>query len=206
MVFKPKPPVNGGIWPTGNDRKMFLPHDISFTDRPHRIRRARPQDTSPTKSYGDYSRSKDERHARIFFQNVKGLTHTTGCEDFHYCLDAVQRLEADIVGLSETNSPWLQSPNLQNDFRQCVRSHFGVGKVVFGSPSKAVDPISPSDTFQAGGNLTFTIGSLVPLVNEFTSSIQDSSGLGRWSALSFRGRRDVYFTVITAYRVCKGTL
>ena len=34
----------------------------------------------------------------------------------------------------------------------------------------------------------------------------DTSGLGRWSTLSFRGQDDKKFTVITAYRVCKGSI
>lgn len=88
-------------------------------------------------------------HTRAFFQNIKGLTSSTSCEDFKYSLDRVHALQVDFSGLIETNLPWTQASHIQSDFRQCLRRQFTVGKVVFGSPTSSVDRVQPKDVFQS---------------------------------------------------------
>ena len=97
------------------------PPAFSFSPRPGRHRTAEPQDVMHRTPYGDSVYRKDDLHTRILFQNVKGLTASTSCEDFKYCRDSLHSLQTDIVGLSETNLPWTQSSHIQSDFRQCLR-------------------------------------------------------------------------------------
>jgi hypothetical protein len=140
---------------------------------------------SPDQSFGNDVYIKDKNHVRIFFQDTKGLTSAPSCEDFKYYLDSLFSLETDIVGLSETNLPWLQIPHLlQAEFRQCMRRQFSTGKVAFGSPVREVDPVAPTENFQGGGNLTLAVGALVPMLSGLHTNTlqQDPTGLGRcWS-------------------------
>ena len=73
-------------------------------------------------SYGNTIHNKHERHIRIFFQNVKGLTSSPTGEDYEYYLHNLKMLRADIVGLAETNSPW-QLYHLRSDFLQQTKKH-----------------------------------------------------------------------------------
>ena len=179
----------------------------SFPSRPGRKQFATPQDETPNVSYGDDVYSKHPDTMRIFFQNIKGLTHSAACEDYKYCLHSLSNLQADIVGLTETNTPWLQAPHLQADFRQCIRRQFNLGKVVFGSPDEIADPIEPRDIYQAGGNLTLSLGSFVPMVLGSSSTILlDPRGLGRWSGMTLRGKNGKLLSLITGYRTCRGSI
>ena len=91
------------IQPTG---PMFISRPSTFfpTLRPgrNRNRNAIPTDSLHRQSFGDDVFFKDSTHTRIFFQNVKGLTFSSSCEDFKYCLDSLHSLQTDLVGLSET--------------------------------------------------------------------------------------------------------
>jgi hypothetical protein len=69
------------------------PPAFSFSPRPGRHRSAEPQDVMHRTSYGDTVYRKDDLHTRILFQNVKGLTSSTSCEDFKYCLDSLHPLQ-----------------------------------------------------------------------------------------------------------------
>ena len=90
------------------------------SSRPGRTRKAA-HDPHQHHSFGDSISNKDDFHTRIFFQNIKGLTSSSGCEDFKYCLASLATFQTDIVGLSETNMPWNQVPHLPADFRACLR-------------------------------------------------------------------------------------
>ena len=197
-LFEPRIQPNG---------PMFIPRPPTFfpTLRPGRNRNASPADLKHRHLFGDDVFFKDSTHTRIFFQNVKGLTFSTSCEDFKYCLDTLH-LQMDLVGLSETNLPWLQLPHLSAEFRNCIRRQFTVGKAVYSSPASTVDPILHTDNFQAGGTVTFAVGNLVPTVAHPNTPIHDSTGMGRWSGLTVRDRANALLSVITVYRVCRGSI
>ena len=61
-----------------------------------------------------------------------------------------------------------------------------------------------NESFQAGGTLTLATNHLVSMATGDKHT--DKTGLGRWSAISFRGKEEKIFTVLTAYRVCKGNI
>jgi hypothetical protein len=93
--------------------------------------------------------------------------------------------------------------HLQNDFKQCVRKQFGNHRVSFGHPALTIDTPHAKESFQAGGSVTLATGGLVSYLHG--PSIVDSSGLGRWSGITFRGGKGQYLSILTAYRTCTGS-
>ena len=163
----------------------------------------KPVDPHVSISYGDPVIQKPTSATRLFFQNVKGLLTSAGKEDYHYVLDCLQNLHVDIAGLAETNT-CLQHPHLQDDFFSISRKLYRQSKVVFDSPLQADDPIPMPESFQVGGNVTFFHGGLVSRVEGY--DILDSSGLGRWSGFTLAGKHRQKLSILTAYRVCKGSI
>ncbi|KAI2499358.1 hypothetical protein MHU86_15140 [Fragilaria crotonensis] len=176
---------------------------MSIPNRPGRKPRTHPLDPALSKSYGDAILQKSEKTVRLFFQNVHGLTVSKGSDDYRYFLNSLQSLHVDVAGLAETNTCW-QHSHLRDDFTNVVRRFHRQSKTVFGSPTTETDPIPLSETFQAGGTVTMVMGSLVSRVNG--GNILDSTGLGRWSGVTFSGTESQKLTVITAYRVCSGSI
>lgn len=171
--------------------------------RPGRKAWSTPSDPSPNVSYGDTIREKSQHALRIFFQNVKGLTYSTGFEDYHYYMLSLKAYGIDIAGLAETNTAW-QHQHLQQDFRKVVHRHFRQSKVTFGGPLSTVDPCPYTETFQSGGTTTVTHGPLTSSI--YGDEITDSSGLGRWAGITLRGKGDYKLSIITAYRTCGGSI
>ena len=163
----------------------------------------KPADQHISQSYGDPVIQKPTSAIRLLFQNVKGLSTSAGKEDYRYYLDCLQTLQVDIAGLAETNTCW-QHPHLRDDFQTIARKQYRQCKSVFGSPSQAVDPIPSSESFQAGGNVTLLHGGLVSRVSG--KDLQDPSGLGRWSGVTLAGKHGQKLSILTAYRVCKGSI
>jgi hypothetical protein len=184
---------------TGSQHKIKIP-----TTRPNRISHRTSLDENPETSYGyPIHRTKEAHSLRIFFQNIKGLSHTHSTEDYDYYLDHFRDLQVDIAGLAETNTAW-QHPFLCHEFTTRARkAGDGMSKTIFGSPSSTVDLIPPHETFQAGGTLTLCLGGWTTAL--YGPGTTDPTGLGRWSGLTLRGKNDNILNVITAYRTCTGS-
>ena len=172
---------------------------------PRPNRRFRPsQEIDVHTSYGDQVDIRDPSHIRIFFQNTKGLTYSATGEDYDYYLSSLANMiDSDISGLAETNTAW-QHFHLQADFKKRTQKHFAMTKIAFSSPSSAIDPIPENESYHPGGTVTLAIKKMVPLSHG--PSFGDPTGLGRWSGMHFRGKDNRIFTVITAYRVCSGSI
>ena len=121
-----------------------------LNNRPNRhFSKYQADDLNILTSYGDNIHNKQDQHTRIFFQNVKGLTHSTTSEDYEYYLHNLKTLQVDIAGLAETNSPW-QLYHIRRDFLQQTKKHYQTSKTVFGSIDQQIDPVHSHDKFQAG--------------------------------------------------------
>ena len=155
-------------------------------------------------SYGESVYNWSPGWLRIFFQNAKGLTYSTGSEDFHYYVKCLKDLNVNVSGICETNRAW-QHPHLRAQFNKAAREpHSNLAKSSFGYPKFEVDPIPPKETSCAGGSVTSVYGEWVTRSNG--DDIQDQSGLGRWSGITLTGKSKSKFTIITAYRVCKNSI
>ena len=73
------------------------------SSRPGRRLMENPIDPHPTRFYGDPIIQKAPDTIRIFFQNIKGVTHSTSKEDYRYLMSCIRALDVDISGFSETN-------------------------------------------------------------------------------------------------------
>ena len=91
--------------------------------RPGRKIWSSPSDPFPHNSYGDTIREKPKHGFRVFFQNVKGVSYSTGLEDNNYYVSSLKAYSIDISGLAETNTAW-QHPHLQQDLRKLAHRHF----------------------------------------------------------------------------------
>ena len=156
-------------------------------------------------SFGDSIwKPKQATCLRFFHQNVKGLTYTTGGEDYEYYMHSLKELDIDICGMSETNTPW-QHHYLRQEFTNRARRHRHMVKIAFGSPDPTVDSVVPAtETFQTDGSLTIAMNTTVTILAP--GDIKDNTGLGRWSGLTLRGKQNRYLTVVTAYCRCGGTI
>ena len=172
------------------------------SSRPGRTLRKSSIDQHPSTSYGDPIHYKVEGSTRLLFQNVKGLTHTTTLEDYKYYMQCIQGLSVDVMGLSETNTCWSHH-HLSSDFRSAIQKFYRQSKVAFGAVSPSIDNCLQSETFQSGGSLTAVLGSLTSRIEG--SNICDATGLGRWSGITLGGHASKKLSIITAYRVCKGS-
>ena len=77
-------------------------------------------------------------------------------------------------------------------------AHFGMARSSFSNSLLPPGPSALRSGYQPGGTLTATTGKWV--TRSTGKPIVDPSGLGRWSGLSFLGKRGRRFAVITAYR------
>jgi hypothetical protein len=195
--FSSQQPLDPDIPLVSASRLLSIP-----STRPGRRFRQTCIDPFPSVSYGDPITQKATGSIRLFFQNVKGLTHTTTAEDYNYYFQCIQGLDVDLFGLSETNTCWSHH-HLSSDFRTSLRRYFRQSKTVFGFVSPNIDKCSQKETFQSGGNLTCLIGSAVARVGG--SDILDATGLGRWSGITLEGSDGKKISIITAYRVCSGS-
>jgi hypothetical protein len=148
--------------------------------------------------------SRNLRHLRVFFQNIKGLSSSSGSEDYRYYFNCLQSLHVDVAGLAETNTCWSHPHLLRDDFVSVARQYYRQNKVVFGSPRANCDPIPLNESFQAGGTVTFLHGTLVSRLSG--PEVQDPSGLGRWSGVTLAGRNNQHLTILTGYRVCSNSI
>ena len=168
--------------------------------RPQRRSWDYPINPNPTTSYGDTIIQKFPHSIRIFFQNVHGLTHSAGLEDYKYYLQSTKSYhDIDIAGMAETNIGW-HHPHLQSEFRQILRRCHQQSKTEFGSPSHAEDQ-SP---YQPGGIIQLSLGPITTAT--FGKSINNPTGLGRWKGTTFRGSGQLTMSVITAHRTCGGNI
>ena len=140
---------------------------------------------------------------RIFFQNVKGLTYSSGLEDYKYYMSQMAAFGVDCFGLAETNTAW-QQYHLQLEYKACVKRKFRLGKTVFGYPIMEVDRCLSGASFKAGGCLTTIQGKHTTTVQG--SGISDPTGLGRWSGITLEGKGGSTLSLLTVYRVCEGSV
>ena len=174
-------------------------------NRPNRIKYRTTEDTFATSYFGDsiYA-TKQPSSLRIFFQNIKGMSHSKTIEDYKYLATSLEEIHVDISGLAETNTAW-QHPFLCNTFSTAFRRYSAgnTAKISFASPSSAIDPMPTTETFQAGGSLTTATGPWATTI--FGTDIHNNTGLGRWSGFHVRGKHNKSLSVITGYQTCSGS-
>lgn len=172
--------------------------------RPSRISQRKNEDPFAITTYGTpIHQHKPARAIRVFFQNIKGLSHSSNSDDYQYVMQQLAEIQVDIIGMAETNTAW-QHSFLRHELHAAIQaSGIRLAKVNFASPSYQVDNLPPTETFQAGGSITATLGTWTTAA--FSPEILDMSGMGRWSGIHIRGKHNNILSIITGYRTCSGS-
>jgi hypothetical protein len=135
------------------------------------------------------SRTGTDGILRIAYQNIHGV-HNNGFS-IPTELEAIESLNIDIMGMSETNCPW--TPKTRSEFNFMMNQRFKSLRTIFAS-----SPPTSNGRYQPGGNLLTVTGHTT---GRITDSGSDPWGRFCWYCL--QGRRDEGVIVITAYRVCQ---
>lgn len=143
-----------------------------------------------------FKNKKDKDSIRILFQNINSLQPTTNIK-WMDILNEVQNMEADIVGLSETCTDWKKRTILERhhkDTRKVFKkSHLNYSR----NKTIAIKEGLP------GGMLQLCIGNITGRINQ---QLHDSWNMGRWCGHKLQMSNDQHLFIITAYRVCKGSV
>jgi hypothetical protein len=154
--------------------------------------------------FGDLVSEKDPDNLRVVFNNPNGLTYTPTGEDYKYIHSTAQDLQADVVGLAEVNSPFSQHFFLRQLFKSTSRLYTSQVTVQFSSADALTDKVPMTETYQAGGTATVVYGRWTTYVEGEQDKSPDS--LGRWSTTILRGKANQSIAIVTAYRVCGGSI
>ena len=154
---------------------------------PSFTRRATPN-LAPT---GDDLITKQDNIIRIAYQNIRGTSGATGLL-LPDEIDAMDTLEVDIMGMSETNCPW--TPAQRSAYDHMMNLRFHSSRTIY-TAAKSHDH---SAKYQPGGNLLTINGRTTGRV-----ITHGSDSLGRFCWYTLRGHRDEGILIVTAYRVCQ---
>jgi hypothetical protein len=127
---------------------------------------------------------------RIVLQNINGIRQSLEFADAHVISEHATEVQATIVGLTETNLDW-KHRDTRNKCYRIFQKYWSRIAMSTSSSNLRFD-----QSYQPGGSATL-VGS--PWAGRVKVS-SDSSGLGRWSISTLRGRNNSSVTVITAYR------
>jgi hypothetical protein len=81
---------------------------------------ANPGDPHMMVPYGNPLIQKLPTSTQFSFQNVEGLSSSSGSEDYRYYLKCLQSLQVDVAGLVEISTCW-QHPHLRDDMTSLTR-------------------------------------------------------------------------------------
>jgi hypothetical protein len=145
--------------------------------------------------WGHYPES-DKTGCRILFQNVNGIPHSNKYAKAHALGMELDSIQADIIGLAETNLDWSTDRNI-NKCRSIFRNYWKQTKIGFCSSN-----CHTNKYFQPGGVASITTSNW----SSHSTIINDPSGLGRWTETEITGKKGITVSIITAYAVCKDSI
>jgi hypothetical protein len=144
----------------------------------------------------DDIQQKERMALRIYSQNINSL-RPQNMEKWKGTLDRIKHLQCDLVGITETGVNW-ENRKLKEKFKNVL-------KKLQRNSSMEVSSIKTDTKKQyiPGGTATIVLGSWQNLI---ISSVNNSTGLGRWSGIKLRVNEEKTLHYVTAYRVCNQTL
>jgi len=137
----------------------------------------------PTQHWGDLIKTDAERPAdtfRIFSQNINGLAPRLGSLKMDQICESMKDIQADIVGLQETNVNW-QNTSCLRMLNQAVKKGNTASKSATASASMSWDTAD-----QPGGTC---IWARDPWAHRTVTTLSDSP-LGRWSGITLQGNQE----------------
>ena len=131
---------------------------------------------------------------RVYFQNPHGVPRDMVLLDQD--LEALREYDVGCYCFAETNLDW-NRPYVRNDFLHQQRKVWNYAATAFST----IDLESTSD-YKTGGTLTSAVGAWSSRV---AKKEMDPTGMGRWSCLTFVGKKNKRLSVITGYRCVRST-
>jgi hypothetical protein len=143
--------------------------------------------------WGDniHSPVSDELH-RVYFQNLDGLRNDN--EEIDLYIESMRQYQVGTFCWTDPSLDFLQ-PAIRNKIQTHSLAHFRTARTAF-SCSKL--PNEGNSLYKPGGTVTTTTGKWTARC--IGAPIVDTTGMGRWSGLSYLGKHGRHLTILTAYR------
>ena len=169
------------------------------SDRRNRFRQTRITDNGDDTNllWGDDPFHTTQPGCRFISQNTNGISKSEHYMKAHEIGEAASKINADIIGLSETNLDW-KFGTVKSTVNYIFRRYWSHMKACFSSSDKNCE----ESEYQPGGT-ALIVGQ--PWSGRATMT-DDQSGLGRWSEATITGRDKRNVTVISAYRCVKNNI
>ncbi len=132
---------------------------------------------------------------RIYFQNIDGLRNNPDEIDLY-----ISSMAQFNVGTFCWADPGLSFSNMsvRRNFHKPLHSHFSHARCAYSSSNLPTDKANQNTSYQPGGTFMATTGKWT--TRSTGKALEDPSGLGRWSGLTYLGKQNKRLTVLTAYR------
>ena len=145
--------------------------------------------------YGDEMRAKHPDNIRLVFMNINSVPPFNDSPKNDMLYQSICKSEADIVGLSEVNRNW-NVIKASHRWYDRTKSWFETSHSTITHNVQDLE----ATPYQPGGNILISINKAAHRV---LKSERDTTGLGRWTSTTYRGRMNLILRVIVAYRPCK---
>ena len=144
-----------------------------------------------TEYWGDKMRTKHNKMIRICFGNVNNIGQHRESYKSLQLKEVIDRKDIDLMCMAEMGVNWSKIAQRDNIWER-TRNWFEDIRIAASFHTK--DPMARR--CQYGGTAMIAVNSLVAKINQ---TGYDPSGLGRWSWILMRGKRDTITRIITAY-------
>ena len=148
--------------------------------------------------WGDKLKSKHHNMFRICFSNVNNIGQHRNSYKTLQLKEVIEQKDIDLMCMVEMGVHWKSIPS-QHTIWERIQGWFDDVRLSVGYNRN--DPLAKRG--QYGGTTMMAVNTLVAKIN---TTGYDPTGLGRWSWMLMRGKRDTITRVITAYCPCKPQL
>ena len=152
---------------------------------------------TPSETWGDKLKQKDNNTFRIYFQNINGIQPHQQERWANIIQTTTTEFEADIIGLCETGLNWKEHytrQKVQNTLRNSNNKNINI----YHSKNTATSFTS----FLPGGTLLLTNQSWI---GRIVQPLHDPDQMGRWTGAKYRLQENRNLFVLSAYRPCPST-
>jgi hypothetical protein len=129
---------------------------------------------------------------RVYFQNLDGLRNDT--EEIDLYVESMLQYQVGTFCWADPSIDFLQ-PAATSKLKTQTLAHFKTARTAF---SCSTIPNEGQSLYKPGGTLTTTTGKWTTRC--VGCPIIDTSGMGRWSGLSYLGKNGRHLSILTAYR------
>jgi exonuclease III len=148
-------------------------------------------------SWGNHlSETKGRTHCRILFINVNGLNHKNNYAKLFEIGEEAVYNDIDIVCMVETKQNW-QNKHARRSCECISKRYFNQAKFITSSA------VTPDDGLYLPGGTATIVGD--PFNSRICKETSDDA-LGRWTAITLKGKQERKITIINAYQVNKDSV